>query len=281
MRLSLVFLLGAVWISASVATTVVPPTPHPAHPPHPHPHHIAKVTEHKDQHHDSKHKAHDAHAATAAEAAHAHSQAHGHAQTGDQHAAQKSVKRVGKKSKHDEETARKGQHETVQHKVQDAEHGGKKHKSHEEDHHQSHKKAGAHSEHGAAFQDAAKHKKTGFSKGFREQYHKNEHKKHDSFYSNGHKSGDWKIYGSKKSNHHGQKFDKDDHGKHITVKSLEKHGKQGKKASGHNVGEEKGHKSSNGKKTSHEHQEKWAKKSQQKANDKHKYKYLPVADTKH
>lgn len=54
--------------------------------------------------------------------------------------------------------------------------------------------------------------------GFREQYHKNEHRKHDSYYSNGHKSGSWQNFGVKGSKFQSNNVAKSSHGKHVVSK---------------------------------------------------------------
>lgn len=61
------------------------------------------------------------------------------------------------------------------------------------------------------------------------------------------------------------------------LKSNEKHGKHAKKSSGHKNDDRKGHKFEKTKKGGHSKHEKWAKNSQQKSQNKHKYKYVPTA----
>lgn len=46
-------------------------------------------------------------------------------------------------------------------------------------------------------------------------YHKDEHKKSDSFYSNKHKSGQWMKFGGGKTKHHSSHHDKDSNGKYM------------------------------------------------------------------
>ncbi|KRT86892.1 hypothetical protein AMK59_1197, partial [Oryctes borbonicus] len=187
---------------------------------------------------------------------------------GEHHATNKHVKKGGKSLSHDEELSSKGHNAAVHHKKDDAEGSGKKSLVYEHGSHSDHHAAGggAHEAHEA--REGEKFRKGQSVKGFREQYHKNEHKKHDSYYSNGHKSGSWKNFGLKGSKYQAHKVDKDDHGKHIVLKSNEKHSKQSKKSSGHKTDDHKGHKSEKGKKSGHSKHEKWAKNGQQKSQNK-------------
>ncbi|XP_065160737.1 transcription elongation factor B polypeptide 3-like [Atheta coriaria] len=219
---------------------------------------IADSTTVKPAHHISKHVAVDSQ----------------HSKQG-KHVENKAHKKSGKDAKHHVETANKGQHGSISHKIADEEKALKKTTSMSEGNHQSHKKAAAHQEHAAKHAEAAKHKKTNVLKGFHEKYHKNEHKQHDSFYSHAKKSGDWKTYGMKRSKFDNEKFDKNELKKKIALKSLEKNGKATKKASGHKVEEHKAYKGDKSKKQAHDKLIKFGKKHQ-KPEDKHKYKYSQV-----
>lgn len=76
------------------------------------------------------------------------------------HVENKAHKKSGKDAKHHVETANKGQHGSISHKIADEEKALKKTTSMSEGNHQSHKKAAAHQEHAAKHAEAAKHKKT-------------------------------------------------------------------------------------------------------------------------
>lgn len=76
----------------------------------------------------------------------------------------KHLTKSGKKSHHDHEKSSKGQSEVTRHKIEDKEAGGKKSKNHSQDSHQSSKHVDGNSQHGAKFEEGAKHKKTNFAK---------------------------------------------------------------------------------------------------------------------
>ncbi|KAF5281023.1 hypothetical protein FQA39_LY05228 [Lamprigera yunnana] len=148
-----------------------------------------------------------------------HAEGHDNAKKANAHDQHKHVKKSGKNQHHDEEKSRKETKLELKHKVDDAETGGKQSEYHDGDHHQSHKRAGAVAQHGAKYKTASHDKKTQHSKGFREQFHKDEHKKHDSFYSNDKKSGEYHVYGGKNHKYHNNHFTKNGHGKFNTGKS--------------------------------------------------------------
>jgi hypothetical protein len=186
----------------------------------------------------------------------------------------KQVKKT-KSSKADVEIANKGQHGLISHKVEDVEKAGKKHNNHAKDSHKSHKKAAGHHEHSAKYADGKKQKKTGFSKGFQDKYHKYEHKKHDRFYDNGKKSGSYKMFGQKDSKYGKHADSKVEHKNKMSLKSLDHHKKSGKSSAGHKKSESAGHKYAKGKSTHYDKHDKWAKKSQ-RPESKKKYKYAQV-----
>ncbi|KAJ8965575.1 hypothetical protein NQ314_004035 [Rhamnusium bicolor] len=123
---------------------------------------------------------------------------------GKKYSEEKHVKKSEKSSVHDEEKARKGVSFKDLRKIDDEEGGGKKTVHHSKGSHKSYKKSGGASAHGAKFQEGSKRKKNNYKKGFREKYHKDEEKNHDSFYSNSQKSGEYKVFGKKHAKHSAQ-----------------------------------------------------------------------------
>ena len=176
------------------------------------------------------------------------------------HKGNKHVKSSGHNQHHDLEKAHKENKLTVKHKTHDVENGGKKLEHFEDNHHQSHKKSNVASQHGAKHKQAAKDKKTHYNKGFREQYHKDEHKKHDSFFSNDHKAGEYHVYGGKNHKYNDNHYNKNGHGKYTSGKHSEHYGKNGKKLDKYKYPVKKVYQrsASNPKYTKHE---KWAKKN--------------------
>ncbi|KAB0792597.1 hypothetical protein PPYR_14556 [Photinus pyralis] len=181
--------------------------------------------------------------------------------------AHKHVKTAGHNQHHDSEKSHKGEKVTLAHKTHDNESGGKKTEHSDGNYRQSHKKLSGGSEHGAKHKQAAKDKKTHYSKAFREQYHKDEHNKHDAFYSNGHKSGEYHVYGGKNHKFHDIHYTKNGHGKHTAGKHSERNGKTGKKSDKHKVPTKKIYQRDTTREK-YAKQEKWAKKSL-KANKQH------------
>ncbi|XP_019872551.1 filaggrin [Aethina tumida] len=191
-------------------------------------------------------------------------QAHGDQKKDEKHVVHKQTKKSGKKSSHDEETSNKGEKLNEKHVKTDDEHGGKKTEHFSQAGHQSFKQLQEDSQHGAKAQEGAHHKKGNYKKGFREKYHKDELKKHDSFYSNSHKSGEYNVFGKKSQKHQTHSLTKKKANNHKNQKSEDRHGKSGKSLTGQNVDVKKGHQESKAGKSHHEHSTKWAKKSSKK-----------------
>ncbi|KAK5640213.1 hypothetical protein RI129_011024 [Pyrocoelia pectoralis] len=176
------------------------------------------------------------------------------------HKESKHVKTSGHNQHHDSEKSHKGEKATLTHKTHDNESGGKQLEHFNGNHHQSHKKSGAGSEHGAKHKHAAKDKNNHYSKGFREQYHKDEHKKHDSFFSHGHKAGEYHVYGGKNHKYHDNQYIKNGHAKHTAAKHAEHYGKAGKKSDKHKLPTKKVYQRDTTREK-YAKQEKWAKKN--------------------
>ncbi|XP_044269445.1 nuclear speckle splicing regulatory protein 1-like [Tribolium madens] len=194
---------------------------------------------------------------------------------GAKHSEFNHVKKSGKSSKHDVEKARKGQSLNELHKKVNAEKKGKKTKYHAKDGYKSLNEHSGGSGHGAKFQEAAKKKKLNYKKGYREQYHKDEHKKHNTFYSNSHKSGEFEVFGQKHKKYNSKYSAKKQVENHKLAKDQNDYKKASKKAGGHDMSEKKAFKDQKATKSHHNHQEKWAKKGGKKGGKQYKYKIVP------
>ncbi|CAH0547817.1 unnamed protein product [Brassicogethes aeneus] len=198
-------------------------------------------------------------------------QAHGDHKNAQKHSTHKQTKKSGKMSQHDVDMAKKGEKLVEKQVKTEAEHGGKKIEHFAEAGHKSFKQLQEDSQHGAKFQEGKHHKKGNFKKGFREKYHKDELKKHDSFFSNSHKSGQYKIFGKKNQKHQSNSVAKKKGNNHKKSKSDETHGRSLKKLSGHNIDLKSGHQNEKTTKSHHERASKYAKKGGKKGGKQYKY----------
>ncbi|KAK4873062.1 hypothetical protein RN001_015091 [Aquatica leii] len=193
-----------------------------------------------------------------------HTEGHDNLKKGNHHEEHKHAKKAGKNHHYDEEKLHKD-NKAVKHKVEDAEKGGKKSEHHESDHHQTHKRAGAVAQHAAKNKQGAKDKKIHYSKGFREQFHKDEHKKHDSFFSNDKKAGEYHVYGGKNHKYQSNHYSKDNRGKYVVAKSADHSGKSGKKSDNHKIAVKKAYQQESGNNKQYAKHNKWAKSKTVKA----------------
>lgn len=182
----------------------------------------------------------------------------------------KAVETGEKTSKHDKASTKKGHKSSELHRTEDLEQGGKKHKHGHSDKHSSSHHGGGGDSHGAKFGEASKKSKANYKKGFREQFHKDELKNHDSFYSNGEKSGTYNIFGQQGSKYGSESGAKLAGGSFKSLKSEGKHGKASKKANGHHKAEKKAHKSAKAAKSSYAKGGKYAKKGGKKGGKQYK-----------
>ncbi|XP_076263285.1 uncharacterized protein LOC143198148 [Rhynchophorus ferrugineus] len=180
---------------------------------------------------------------------------------------------ANKKTHHETESANQGKKGTELHTVEDEEGGGKKHHSHGGGSHASSHHDQGNGHHGLKYAEGSKKKKERFEKGFAEKFHKDELKKHDSFFSDGEKSGSYNIFGQKGAKYGSQAVHKHGVASSKNAKSEGKHGKSGKGASGHHSSGKKGSKTQGGNKSHYAHSEKHAKKGGKKGGSQHKYSH--------
>ncbi|CAH1283137.1 unnamed protein product [Diabrotica balteata] len=201
---------------------------------------------------------------------HSAAQGHGHDDKGGQVVVKKHGSSSGKSSKHDEAHANKGQELQDLHKTSHLEKGGKKTSHNEEGGHQSAKHSSGGSHHGLKYQEGKKHKKANYLKGFREKYHKDESNKHDSFFSNGEKSGEFEIFGKKNSKYSSESFAKKKGKNHKNASSAKTGGKAYKSGKTHHDSDAKAHKGQGGFEKHHKSADKYAKKHASHGGKKYK-----------
>ncbi|RZC38469.1 hypothetical protein BDFB_011061 [Asbolus verrucosus] len=180
----------------------------------------------------------------------------GHEKKGEKIVEYKHIKKSGKSKKHDEEKIHKGEVLKDAHKKVTADGGGKKSKYHTKDGHKSSNDHSGASEHGAKFEE-------------------DEHKKHNSFYSNAHKSGEFEVYGQKHAKFNSRLSSKKKVENHKAAKDRNDYKKSLVKVGGHDAEDQKGHKDEKATKSHHSHHEKWAKKGSKKGGKQYKYKVPP------
>ncbi|CAG9855729.1 unnamed protein product [Phyllotreta striolata] len=189
----------------------------------------------------------------------------------------KQTETSGKTTKHDEEFSKKGQDSKDLHKSSHKEKKGKKTSHHAEDSHKSSKHSAGDAKSGLIYASGKKHKKGNYLKGFREKFHKDEEKKHDSFFSNGEKSGEYEVYGKKKSKHATDSFNKDQKKARKNSSSGKSGGKTYKSAKGHHDSDHKSHATQGGVKTHHKNSEKHGKKHAAHGGKKYKLVTIVIA----
>ncbi|KAG5894414.1 hypothetical protein JTB14_033159 [Gonioctena quinquepunctata] len=192
---------------------------------------------------------------------HTHSAAKGFGDHGKHSSDQSHKSGDESSSKHDVEKKAKGQKFKSLHATEDEEGAGKKSQHHSETSHSSFKKDGGKSKHGLKFQEGSGRKKFNFKKGYNEKYHKDESTKHDSFFSNADKTGEYEVFGQKHSKYKNPAFEKKNQGKHKKSGSSNAHGRSSKKAGGHNEQDHRGHQGQSGSKSHHKHASQHGKKS--------------------
>ncbi|XP_056648893.1 uncharacterized protein LOC130453274 [Diorhabda sublineata] len=177
---------------------------------------------------------------------HSSVQGQGHENKGGHTSERKHGKYSGKSSKHDNEHVTKGEDFEDLHKKSSLEKGGKKSSHFDEDSYKSSHKSGGGSGHGLKYEEGNKHHKGNYLKGFREKYHKDESKKHDSFFSSGEKGGQYAIFGKKNSKYSSDSFSKKKGNNHKNSASAKSGGKAYKSGKTHHVSDSKGHQGQGG-----------------------------------
>ncbi|XP_018568502.1 hornerin [Anoplophora glabripennis] len=191
--------------------------------------------------------------------------------SGKKYSDHKHTKKSGKRSKHNEVKGRKGIDYKELQSVEDEEGGGKKTKFHTQGTHKSYKKSGGGSAQGLKYEESSDHKKNNLKKGFREKYHKDEKKNHDSFFSNSHKSGEYKVFGKGHEKHSAKTSAKKQGSSRKKGKSERAHAKSAKKVGGHSVVEKKGHQQIKGSKGQHSKAASSGKKGGNSGGKQHQY----------
>ncbi|CAH1993940.1 unnamed protein product [Acanthoscelides obtectus] len=195
----------------------------------------------------------------------------GHEKHSSHYDKEKGKTKSGNVKVHDEEEAKKGSDLEWIHAHDEAEEGGKKHKHHGKKYHESYEDENGEDGFGGKYEDSQKHKKLNYRKGYREKYHKDEAEKHDRFFSNADKSGEYEIYGKGHAKHSSNKHYRAKENNHKEKTDKKKYGKKSKGEKGHHDSDRKVHQSSGGKETHHNHHDSWGKKHKHKGGNKYQY----------
>ncbi|XP_063217291.1 cation channel sperm-associated protein 1-like [Bacillus rossius redtenbacheri] len=199
--------------------------------------------------------------------------ASGHDSSGKTHEHSAAKRTGGGGGEHHHYQHHRGEDER-QHRARDyGEAEGAKTRYDHDDFHQAGHGASAHGGHHGKHAESSHRGKGGFSKGFRDKYHKDESHKLNKYWSNGHEKGAFEKFGLHNSHYLNSDRDKAKKSQHKEGKKSDGYAKKGQSGKGHSEGASKGHRAHGGHESQRGHHEDYSKKAGRAVGSAHDFQH--------